>query len=146
VSASILDACSPPQDPRSERTTLHALAAILLLTVCAVVSGADGWEANAAFGREKRDGRRQFAPFKSGVPSHDGLAHVRSRWSPQGCQAGCRSWPPGVATATAGEVLAVDGKTARGARDRRGARRPLHLVSAWASANRLVLGPAATEE
>ena len=146
MSASILDHFSPLQDPRIERNKLHALADILLLTVCAVVSGADGWEAIEEFGREKLDWLRQFAPFKNGVPSHDCIANVLSRLSPKGFQECFGSWTRAVAKATAGEVIAVDGKTARGSRDRRESRRPLHMVSAWASTNRLVLGQEATEE
>ncbi len=146
MSANILDHFSPLQDPRIERNKLHALADIMLLTVCAVVSGADGWEAIEEFGREKLDWLGQFAPFKNGVPSHDCIANVLSRLSPKGFQECFGSWTRAVATATAGEVIAVDGKTARGSRDRRESRRPLHMVSAWASTNRLVLGQEATEE
>jgi hypothetical protein len=116
VSASIFEHFSPLQDPRIERNKLHALADIILLTVCAVVSGADGWEAIEEFGRDKLDWLRQFAPFKNGVPSHDCIANVLSRLSPKGFQECFRSWTRGVATATAGEVIAVDGKSARLAR------------------------------
>jgi predicted transposase YbfD/YdcC len=146
VSASILEHFSPLQDPRIERNKLHALPDILVLTVCAVVSGADGWEAIEEFGREKLEWLRQFAPFRNGVPSHDCIANVLSRLSPKGFQECFGNWTRAVAKVTAGEVIAVDGKTARESRDRRGARRPLHMVSAWASANRLVLGQEATEE
>jgi len=116
------------------------------LTVCALVSGADGWEAIEAFGREKLAWLRPFAPFRNGVPSPDGIANVLSRLSPKGFQECFGNWTRAVAKVTAGEVIAVDGKTSRGSRDRRGARRPLHMVSAGASANRLVLGQEATEE
>ena len=86
MSASILEHFRPLQDPRIERNKLHALPDILLLTVCAVVSGADGWEGIEEFGREKLEWLRQFAPFTNGVPSHDCVANVLSRLSPKGFQ------------------------------------------------------------
>jgi predicted transposase YbfD/YdcC len=146
MAASILMHFTPLKDPWIERNKLHALSDIILLTVCAVVSGADGWEAIEDFGREKLEWLRRFAPFKNGVPSHDCIANVLARLSPKGFQECFRTWTQAVAKATGGEVIAVDGKTARGSRDRKRSRQPLHMVSAWASANRLVLGQEATEE
>ena len=64
MSASILEHFAPLEDPRIDRNKLHQLADIVLLTICAVVSGADGWEAIEDFGHEKLDWLRQFAPFK----------------------------------------------------------------------------------
>jgi predicted transposase YbfD/YdcC len=146
MSASILEHFTSLEDPRIERRQRHALADLVLLTICAVVSGANGWEAIEDFGREKLDWLRQFAPFENGVPSHDGMANVIARLSPKGFQACWLSWTQSVAEITDGEVIAVDGKTARGSRDRRRGRQPLHMVSAWACANRLVLGQEATRE
>jgi predicted transposase YbfD/YdcC len=146
VSASILTHFAPLEDPRIERNKLHALSDIVFLTVCAVVSGANGWEAIEDFGREKLEWCRRFAPFKNGVPSHDCIANVIARLSPKGFQECFRHWTQAVAKATGGEVIAVDGKTARGSRDRKRSRQPLHMVSAWASTNRLVLGQEATAE
>lgn len=146
MSASIVEHFAPLEDPRIDRNKLHALVDIVLLTICAVVSGADGWEAIEDFGHEKLDWLRQFAPFRNGVPSHDCIANVVSRLSPKGFQACLLSWTQAVAQVTGGEVVAVDGKTARGSRDRARGRLPLHMVSAWASTNRLVLGQEATEE
>ena len=145
MSAGIVQHFASLEDPRIDRNKLHALIDIVLLTICAVVSGADGWEAIEDFGREKLDWLRRFAPFRNGVPSHDCIANVVSRLSPKGFQACLRSWTREVAQVTDGEVIALDGKTARGSRDRKRGRGPLHMVSAWASANRLVLGQEATD-
>lgn len=112
---------------------------ITILVVCAVTAGAPGWEAIEEFGKEKLDWLRKFAPFANGVPSHDCIANVVSRLSPKGFQACFRSWTVAVSEATKDEVIAIDGKTARGSRDRKRARKALHMVSAWASTNRLVL-------
>ncbi len=146
MSASLLEHFSSLQDPRVERNQRHALLDIVLLAVGAVVSGVDGGESIEEFGRAKLDWLRQFGRFDHGVPSPDGIANVISRLTPQGFGACFRRWTPAVAGATGGEILAVDGKTARGAQDRARGRRSLHRVSAWACRNRLVLGQEATEE
>ncbi len=141
MSASLLEYFSSLPDPRVERNQRHALLDLVLLAVCAVVSGADGWESIEEFGREKLDWLRQFGRFDNGVPSPDGIANVIARLTPQGFGACFRRWTPAVVGATGGEIMAVDGKTARGSQDR-----ALHMVSAWACRNRLVLGQEATEE
>ena len=146
MSANLFVHFAPLEDPRIERNKLHALTDVIFLTVCAVLSGADGWEAIEDFGREKLEWLRRFAPFKNGVPSDDCIANVVARLSPKGFQSCFRSWTQAVAEAIGGEVIAVDGKSARGSRDRKRSRQPLHMVSAWASRNRLVLGQEATEE
>jgi hypothetical protein len=84
MSAGILEHFASLEDPRIERNKLHELVDIVLLTICAVVSGADGWEAIEDFGHEKLDWLRGFAPFGNGVPSHDCIANVVSRLSPKG--------------------------------------------------------------
>lgn len=145
MSASIVEHFAPLEDPRVDRNQLHGLGDIVLLTICAVVSGADGWEAIEDFGYEKLEWLRRFAPFRNGVPSHDCIANVVSRLSPKGFQACLLSWTQAVAQVTGGEIIAVDGKTGRGSRDRARGRLPLHMVSAWACTNRLVLGQEATE-
>ena len=146
MSANFLEHFAPLQDPRVKRNQRHALFDIVLLVVCAVASGADGWEAIEQFGREKLDWLRKFAPFANGVPSHDCIANVVSRLTPKGFGECFRSWTQAVADTSGGQVVAVDGKSARGSRDRRRGRSALHMVSAWACSNRLVLGQEATEE
>jgi predicted transposase YbfD/YdcC len=146
MSSSFLEHFASLEDPRVERNQRHALLDIVLLTVCAVVSGADGWEAIEEFGREKLDWLRRFAPFANGVPSHDCIANVVSRLTPKGFGECFRRWTQAVASASGGQVVAVDGKSARGSRDRRLGRSALHMVSAWACRNRLVLGQEATDE
>ena len=126
MSASLLEHFSSLQDPRVERNQRHALLDIVLLAVCAVVSGADGWESIEEFGREKLDWLRQFGRFAHGVPSHDCIANVISRLTPKGFGACFRSWTEAVAGATGGEIMAVDGKTARGSQDRARAPRAAH--------------------
>jgi len=146
VTASILEHFGKLEDFRIERGKLHALPDLVVLTICAVVAGADGWEAIAQFGRYKLDWLRQFIPLKNGAPSADCLAYVLQRVSPEGFRSCFQEWTDALVQATGGQVVAIDGKTSRGSRDRRGGRGPLHLVSAWAAHNRLVLGQEATDE
>lgn len=146
MSASIIEHFAPLRDFRVERNKLYPLPEILLLVVSAVLSGADGWVAIEEFGKAKLDWLRKFAPFSNGIPSDDCLAYVISRLQPKAFQACFVSWTRAVADATGGELVAVDGKTARGARDRRRGTSALHMVSAWGCRNRLVLGQEATAE
>ena len=136
-------------DPRIERNKLHSLEDIVVLTICATVSGADGWESIADFGRSKLDWLRKFIALENVVPSPDCIAYVLQRLSVEGFMACFRNWTQAVMQASGGQVqefVRVDGKTSRGSRDRRKGRSPLHMVSAWASRNRMVLGQEATEE
>jgi predicted transposase YbfD/YdcC len=134
------------KDPRIERGKLHDLMDILVLAVCAQMAGAEGWEAIAAFGQSKLEWLRRFVPLKNGVPSPDCIAYVISRLSPKDFQKCFIGWVEGMCEQTPGEIVAVDGKTARGSQDRKNGKGPLHMVSAWAAANRMVLGQEATEE
>ncbi len=146
MTASIIDHFSTLKDPRIERHKQHKLIDIIVLTLSAVASGADGWEAIEDFGQEKLSWLRQYIALENGVPSHDCIAYVLSRLSPTGFRECFMSWTQSVLTVTGGEVIAIDGKTARGSRDRKNDRNPLHMVSAWACSNRMVLGQQATDD
>jgi len=79
VKANLIAHFSILKDPRIERKKLHALPDIIVLVICALVSGADGWEAIEEFGLEKEDWLKKFVPLKNGIPSHDCIAYVISR-------------------------------------------------------------------
>ncbi|MCI0654604.1 MAG: ISAs1 family transposase [Methylococcaceae bacterium] len=118
MSARFIEYFSELKDPRIERNRLHAWMDILVLAVCARISGAEVWEDIAAFGHSKLEWLRRFVPLINGVPSHDCIAYVISRLEPKGFQSCLIRWAEGVREQTQGEVIAVDGKTARGTRDR----------------------------
>ncbi len=118
-------------DPRIERKKLHQLMDILVLSICATLSGAQGWEDIEEFGRNKLDWLRQFVPLKNGVPSHDCIAYVLSRLEPKAFRRCFMEWVGAVSETVPNEVVAVDGKTARRSHDRRRNKNPLHMVSAW---------------
>ena len=146
MSACILDYFSTLKDPRVERNKLHSLSDIIVLAICAICSGADGWEAIEDFGKEKEDWLRQYIALENGIPSHDCIAYTLRKISPSGFRDCFMNWVNAVKEETDGEIIAVDGKTARGSRDRRKNRKPLHMVSAWACRNRLVLAQEASSE
>lgn len=146
MTASIIDHFSTLKDPRIERRKQHKLIDIIVLTVSAVASGADGWEAIEDFGKEKLTWLRHYIALENGIPSHDCIAYVLSRVSPTGFRECFMNWTQSVLTVTGGEVIAIDDKTARGSRDRKNKQNPLHMVSAWACTNRMVLGQQATDD
>ena len=146
MNCSFIEHFSSLKDPRIERKKLHMLIDILVLTVCATLSGAEGWEEIEEFSCSKLDWLRRFVPLKNGVPSHDCIAYVISRLSPEGFRRCFMSWVEAMRAEMPSEVIAIDGKTARGSRDRKHNKNPLHMVSAWAGVSRLVLGQEVTEE
>ena len=91
MTASISEHFDCIRDPRVERNRLYPLNEILLLAVCAMISGAEGWEAMEEFGREKLPWLRKFAPFANGIPSHDRIADVISRLNPKAFQQAFRT-------------------------------------------------------
>jgi predicted transposase YbfD/YdcC len=146
MATSLLEHFATLDDPRIERNKRHQLLDIIVLSICAVASGAEGWEAMEQFGHTKQDWLRQYIPLANGIPSHDGIAYVLSRVSPAGFRQCFLDWTTALGAGNEGEVIAVDGKTARGSRDNRRDRSPLHRVSAWACQNRLVLAQEVTDE
>ena len=146
MTANLIEHFASLEDPRIDRNKFHALSDIIVLTVCAVASGAEGWEAIEQFGKEKLEWLRKYIALENGVPSHDCIAYVLCRVSPPKFRECFMSWTQAVTEETGGEVIAIDGKTAKGSRDRKLNRSPLHMVSAWACHNRLVLGQEATQE
>lgn len=96
MSASLVDHFSSLQDPRIERNKRHQLIDIIVLSISATASGADGWEAIEDFGKEKLDWLRQFVALNNGVPSHDCIAYVMSRLSPAGFRECFMNWTQAV--------------------------------------------------
>ncbi len=127
------------EDPRQETKVVYPLDEILQLSLCAVSSGADSWVEVAAYGERKRTFLRRFLPFAAGTPSHDRLSIVFAALDCQRFQDCFIAWVRALKKAVKG-VVAIDGKTPRRSLDKAGAKGPIHMVSAWSSARRLVLG------
>ena len=132
-------------DPRREHGRLHSLWDMLALTICAVVAGADSWVEVAQYGHDKRAWLETFLDLSNGIPSHDTVGRVFARVDPDAFQQGFLTWVQALVEATDGRLVAIDGKTLRRSFDTAAGKGALHLVSAWASENRLVLGQQAID-
>ena len=133
------------RDPRVERNREHLLEEILLIAVAAILSGAESWNDIADYGRDKLEWLKTFLQLPGGIPSHDTFNRVFSALDPEEMERGFAAWVSSITKLTAGEVVAIDGKTLCGTRET-GKKQLVHLVSAWASANNLVLGQRKVDE
>ena len=127
-------------DPRVERTKDYELLDIIVIAICAVISGADDWVDIAGWGTEKIEFLRQFMPLENGIPSHDTFGRVFSRLDAVQFQAAFLSWVQSAFEVSEGQVVAIDGKQMRRSHDRHVGKAAIYMVSAWASLNHLTLG------
>src|SRR5262249_41560248 len=133
-------------DPRIERCKLHKLVDIMTITICAVISNADGCEDIEAYGREKEPFLRLFLDPPHGIPSHAPFEPFLARLDPSAFQRCLLDRVAHVRPNLPGDVVEIDGKTACGTRDAAIDLSPLHLFSAWSSANSLGLGQLRTSD
>lgn len=162
---SVLEHFAGLDDPRVARAQRHALLAVVAIALCGVICGAESWVEIAEFGRSKAAWFATFLDLPHGIPSHDTFGRVFAALDPERFAACFADWmaalaavlPPSVADATDAAssppstspplpVIALDGKTVRRSHDRQAGRSARHLVSAWASASRLVLAQTAVDD
>jgi predicted transposase YbfD/YdcC len=142
----IMDVFADVPDPRRETANkLHRLTDILTIATCAVIGGAESWQAIAEYGRTKEPFFRRFLPLENGIPSPDTFERVFAKLAPQAFARAFGRWMAAACEATGLVPIAVDGKSARAAK-RNTATGCLHVVTAWAAENRLVLGTAAVPD
>jgi predicted transposase YbfD/YdcC len=135
------------EDPRVERTRRHELLDLIVIAICAVICGADDWVDVEAWGNAKLEWlRQQGLALPNGIPSHDTFGEVFGRLKAEQFETSFLRWVQAVMGASGGQVVAIDGKTLRGSHDRRAGKSAIHLVSAWASANHLLLGQVQVDE
>lgn len=127
------------EDPRQEAKVTYPLDEVLLLVLCAVISGADGWTSIALYGEKKLEFLRRFLPFKDGTPSHDQLGILFSRLNMEAFQRCLITWIASLHETLEG-VVAIDGKTLRRSFDTSSNKAAIHMISAWACDQQLVLG------
>ena len=137
--SSLVEHFAELEDPRIERTKLHQLSDILVIAVCAVICGADNWVEVEEFGRAREEWLAQMLGLPNGIPSHDTFGRVFALLDAAQVEACFLSWVQDLHQLTKGQLLAIDGKTVRRSHDQAHQKRPLHLVSVWAAANRVVL-------
>ena len=133
-------------DPRVDRTKDHQLVDILVIAICAVICGADDYVAMEDFGLAKESWLRQFLALPNGIPSHDTFWRLFRALDPEQFQSCFLAWMAAVSDLTAGEIVAIDGKQLRRSHDRGDSKAAIHMVSAWATSNSLVLGQVKVDE
>lgn len=140
---SLIDHFSALEDPRQQAKVLYPLPEILMLLLCATLAGADDFVEIELWGGQNLAFLRRFLAYGHGIPSHDTLGEVIAVLDPEQFKAAFTAWVEGLRESEP-DLVAIDGKTSRRSHARSKGREPLHLVSAWASRQRLVLGQQAT--
>jgi len=142
----LLDFFADLPDPRVERTKLHKLEDILVITICAVICGAEGWNEIELFGQSKQQWLKTFLELPNDIPSHDTFARVISSIKPDDFEQRFQRWTQAMAENTDEKIIAIDGKTLRRSFDNANGKAAIHMVSAWACDNKMVFGQIATDE
>lgn len=127
-------------DPRVEGRCDYPLLEVITIAICAILAGAQGWTDMETFGKSKEAWLKQFLKLETGIPSHDTFGDVFRMIDGDEFQRSFIRWVEGIFTVTQGEVVAIDGKTARRSHDKSIGKDAIHMVSAWASTNGIVLG------
>jgi hypothetical protein len=128
------------KDPRAQHSIDHLLLDMVLITICAVICGADTWGEIENYGIAKQAWLKTFLELPNGIPSHDTFERLFARLRPEQVQQCFLNWVQAVFKITGGQLICLDGKALRGRYERGGKQGMIHMVSAWASQNRLVLG------
>lgn len=134
------------EDPRIERTKLHKLLDILVIAICAVIAGADNWEDVEEFGKARAEWLKTFLELSNGIPSHDTFNRVFARLKADQFRTCFIEWVKAVGEIIDTQVVAIDGKILRGSDDKGIGKAAIDMVSAWATANHLVLGQFKVDE
>ena len=133
------------EDPRSHINQLHNLIDILLIGIISVICGAETWKQMVGFAKSKEEFLKTFLELPKGIPSEDTINRVFSSIDSIQFETCFIEWVNSIADLTKGQIIAIDGKTIRGAKSH-GKKSPIHMVSAWACESNLVLGQVKTAE
>lgn len=128
------------EDPRTGNATQHLLLDIIVIAICATICGADGWGEVEVWGRANQEWLRTFLELPHGIPSHDTFRRVFLLLDPKQFRRCFLAWIRAISKLTQGQVSAMDGKKLRRSQDRGCGKQAMSMVSAWATANRVVLG------
>lgn len=145
--SSLLKHFSKVPDPRVVGRTEHKLFDILFISVAACIAHCDDWQMVALWAKEREDWLRRYCELPAGIPSHDTFSRVLAHVDPDALRMAFIGWMGEIQEITQGDVVAMDGKTLRRSFDRSGdGKGAIHMVSAWLSKNRMVLGQLKVEE
>ena len=133
-------------DPRVLGRTQHKLIDIITITLCAVISGANGWVEIETYGKSKQHWLETFLELPNGIPTQYTFRRVFIALSPDELESCFLQWVKSVFMITNGQVVPIDGKTLRRSHDHSAGKAAIHMVSAWASENGLCLGQIKTED
>jgi predicted transposase YbfD/YdcC len=128
------------RDPRIGNAKRHKLLDIMIIAILAVICGADSWSEVELFGKNKKRWLKQFLELPKGIPSHDTFGRVFAMLDPEEFGKRFMEWVGTIQELTQGQVIAIDGKQLRGTAGRESGKAAINVVSAWASANQVVLG------
>jgi predicted transposase YbfD/YdcC len=140
VTEQIYSFFSEIEDPRSQRTRAHLLIDILIIGILSVIAGGKGWEDMENYGLSKYDWLGEFLALPNGIPCPDTFRRVFERIDPKVFEHCFQRWVQSIVETVGTQVIPIDGKTLKGSYDRELHKSALHLVTAWASEHRLVLG------
>ncbi len=147
MSANLVEHFSKIKDPRIINKCDHKLIDILVIVVCASLSRFDdSWESIEDFGNLRKDWLKQFLELPNGIPSMDTMRRVFLLIDPAEFQSCFHDWAGAFRSKITGETIAIDGKCSRGSRDETLGKKAIHMVSAWANENQLVLGQVKVDE
>ncbi|GHV27497.1 H repeat-associated protein YdcC [Spirochaetia bacterium] len=135
------------KDPRTNRNKLrkYPLVEVIVITILAVISAAKGWEDIERYGKAKRKWLEKFLQLEHGIPKHDVYRLVFIKLDPAEIERCFMNWVRDIKASIGREVISIDGKAVRGTFNAESGK-SLHLVSAWATANKLIFGQEKTDE
>lgn len=133
------------KDPRRHNIR-HLLQDMLIIALCAMISGAESWTQVSEYGRSKQQWFSEFLALPNGIPSHDTFGRVFAMLESKDFESFFRQWVQDFAESITGNTVCIDGKTLRGSRDKANGKNAIHMVSAWAAEVGLVLGQLKTDE
>lgn len=133
-------------DPRVDRTKEHKLIDMLVIAICAVICGAEGWTDIENYGNSKLPWLKSFLELPNGIPSHDTFGRVFSMLDAQQFQVAFYEWVLAVNEIVQGQIINIDGKRLAGSEDKFLGKRAIYMLSAWAEENEIVLGQRKVDE
>jgi len=127
------------EDPRVSGRCWYPLIEVISIAICGAIAGAETWVDIETFGTSKQEWLRQFLELKHGIPSHDTFGDIFTVIDGDEFQRSFMRWVEDIFTITEGQVVSIDGKTARRSHDKAIGKDAIHVVSAWASVNGITL-------